>query len=162
MRGPKPEAVTLSEAERNDLEELVHRHRTPQQQALRGRIILAAAEGKNNSQIARDLAICVDTVRHWRRRWIGLQAASLDDLPVKERLEDVPRPGRPSQITAEQTCQMVALACEQPKERPISHWTGREIADEVMRRGIVVQISPRHAARLLKKEISSPISSAIG
>jgi hypothetical protein len=50
---------------------------------------------------------------------------------------------------------MVAMACEAPSERPISHWTGREIADEVMRRGIVKQISPRHAARLLKKGISN-------
>lgn len=162
MRGPKPDPLSLSEAERTELEVLVRRHGTPQQLALRGRIILAAAQGKNNSQIAADLAVCVDTVRSWRKRWLGLQAVSLDDLSVKERLEDAPRPGRPSQITAEQTCQMVALACEQPKERPISHWTGREIAEEVMRRGIVTQISPRHAARLLKKEISSPISSAIG
>ena len=123
MRGPTPEPVTLSDAERSELEELVRRHSTPQQ-ARRARIILAAAEGKNNSQIARDLAICVDTVRHWRRRWIGRHSASLEDLPVNERLEDVPRPGRPSQITAEQTCQMVALACEQPKERPISRLSG--------------------------------------
>ena len=88
-------------------------------------------------------------------RWIGLQTVSLEDLPVNERLSDVARPGRPSQITAEQTCQMIALACEQPKERPISQWTGREIADEVMARGIIPQISPRHAARLLKKGISN-------
>jgi transposase len=149
--------VTLSETERSDLEALVRRHSTPQQQALRGRIILAAAQGKNNSQIARELDVCVDTVRSWRSRWLGLQAVSLQAVSVGERLEDVPRPGRPSQITAEQTCQMVAMACEQPKERPISHWTGREIADEVMQRGIVPQISPRHAARLLKKTISSRI-----
>jgi transposase len=148
MRGPKPDLLTLSDAERTELDLLVRRHSTPQQLALRGRMILAAAEGKNNSQIARELGVCVDTVRAWRTRWIGLQAASLDDLSVKERLFDVPRPGRPSQITAEQTCQMVAMACEQPKERPISHWTGREIAEEVMQRGIVTQISPRHAARL--------------
>jgi putative transposase len=148
MRGPKPDPVTLSEPERSDLEELVRRHSTPQQQALRGRIILAAAQGKNNSQIARELDVCVDTVRSWRRRWLGLQAVSLQDLSVNERLEDVARPGRASQITAEQICQMVAMACEHPKERPISHWTGREIADEVMQGGIVQQISPRHAARL--------------
>ena len=157
MRGPKHEPLILSDAERTDLEELVRRHGTAQQLARRARIILAAAHGKNNCQIAGELSLCVDTVRHWRRRWIGLQAASLDDLPVKERLEDVPRPGRPCQITAEQTCQMVALAGAQPKERPISHWTGREIADEVMRRGMVAQFSPRHAARLLKKTIFSRI-----
>lgn len=157
MRGPKPDQLTLSDRERTEVEALVRRHGTPQQLALRGRIILAAAQGQNNSQIARELGICVDTVRLWRTRWIGLQAASLDDLPVGERLWDVPRPGRHAQITAEQTCRMVAMACEQPKDRPISQWTGREIADEVMRRGIVPQISPRHAARLLKKTISSRI-----
>lgn len=157
MRGPKPESLTLNTAERNQLEVLVRRHSTPQQLALRGRMILAAHEGKNNSQIGRDLGVSVDTVRQWRSRWIGFQAVSLEDVPVRERLRDGPRPGRPAQITAEQTCQMVALACEQPKERPISHWTGREIADEVIRRGIVAQLSPRHAARLLKKGISSRI-----
>jgi transposase len=157
MPGPKPDPLNLSEAERTELEGLVRRHGTPQQLAVRGRIILAATQGKNNSQIAQDLAVCVETVRMWRERWIGLQAVSLDDLSVSERLADAPRSGRHSQITAEQTCQMVAMACEQPKDRAISQWTGREIADEVMRRGIVAQISPRHAARLLKKPISSPI-----
>ena len=63
------------------------------------------------------------------------------------------RPGAPARITAEQRCQIEALACEQPEdsERPISHWTGREIADEIMKRGIVEQISARHAGRLLKR-----------
>lgn len=157
MRGPKPTPLTLSEKEQNDLEVLVRRHSTPQQVALRGRMILAAADGKNNSQIARELGVSVDTVRSWRMRWIGLQAVPLEELDVRERLTDIPRPGRPSEITAEQTCQIVALACEQPKARPISPWTGREIADEVIRRGILSTISPRHAARVLKKGISNPI-----
>jgi hypothetical protein len=52
---------------------------------------------------------------------------------------------------------MIALACEQPKERPISHWTGREIAEEMMQRRIIKYISPRHASRLLKKGISNLI-----
>jgi putative transposase len=45
------------------------------------------------------------------------------------------------------------LACQAPEKagRPISQWTGREIADEMVTRGIVESISPRHAARLLKK-----------
>jgi transposase len=155
MRGPKPEVLILNEEERNELKTLVRRHSTPQQQALRGRIILAADAGENNSQIARKEDVSVDTVRAWRKRWLALQGISREDLSISERLSDAPRPGRRSQITAEQTCQLMVLACEQPKERPISQWTGREIADEVMRRGIIGQISPRHAARLLKKGISS-------
>ena len=117
--------------------------------------MLGAADGKSNSEIAREVGLGVDRVREWRMRWIGLQAASLSELPVEERLSDLPRAGRPSEISAEQICQMVAMACEQPKERPISHWTGHEIANEVERRGIIQHISPRHASRLLKKGISS-------
>jgi hypothetical protein len=47
--------------------------------------------------------------------------------------------------------------CEKPEKagRPISQWTSRELADELIERGIVKTISPRHAARLLKKGISS-------
>jgi putative transposase len=53
---------------------------------------------------------------------------------------------------------MEQLACEAPEKtgRPISQWTGREIADELMARGIVENISARHATRLLKKGRSSP------
>jgi putative transposase len=134
---------------------LVSRHNTAQQMALRGRIILEANAGKNNSQLARELGLSVEPVRAWRTRWLGLQSIALADLSVQDRLSDIPRPGRRSQISAEQICQLIALACEQPKERPISQWSGREIADEAMARGIVKQISPRHAARLLKKGISS-------
>jgi putative transposase len=157
MRGPKAAVLSLSKEEQEALDKLVRRHSTPQQLAVRGRIVLAAAEGKGNSEIAREVGLGVDRVRQWRMRWIGLQAVSLSDLSVEERLADLPRAGRPSQISAEQICQLVAMACEQPKERPISHWTGRAIADEVQRCGIIEHISPRHASRLLKKGISSRI-----
>ena len=155
MKGPKPDPLSLSESERSELQRLVRRHSTAQQIVLRARIILEADAGLNNSQIARQLDLTPETVRLWRKRWLALQAVTLADLSVAERLSDIPRPGRPADFSAEQVCQIKALACEQPKERPISQWTGREIADEVMARGIVKQISPRHAARLLKKGISS-------
>jgi putative transposase len=100
----------------------------------------------------------------WRDRWVGFQGIDVDTLSVAERLQDSPRPGKRPQITPEQRCQMAALACEAPSKagRPISQWTGREIADEVMARGIVKQISPRHAARLLKKGACNRTASAIG
>ena len=123
MRGPKPDPLNLRELERNELERLVRRHNTAQQIALRGRIILAADAGKNNSQIARELGVSVETIGAWRTRWLALQPVALADLKVEDRLKDVPRPGRRSQISAEQCCQLIAMACEQPKERPISQWT---------------------------------------
>ena len=157
MRGPNPPTIVLADAVRQELAQLVRRHTTPQQIALRARIVLAAADGANNCQIARQLAVSLDMVRRWRERWRILQPASLDDLPVAERLTDAPRSGKPRQITAEQECQIVALACEPPADsaRPMSQWTGREVADEIKQRGIIGQISPRHAARLLKRGISN-------
>jgi putative transposase len=153
QKGPRPAELTLSEEEQTKLEAFVHRHSTPQQLAKRARMILLAAQGKRNAEIARELGVNVDTVRLWRGRWIASQAIPLIERSVAERLTDAPRPGKPSQITAEQWCLMIALACEQPKEHPISHWTGREIAEEMMLRGIIKYISPRHASRLLKKGI---------
>ena len=146
-------AIVLSEKEQEGLTQITKRHRSEQQVVLRARIVLAAAQGHSNVRIAGDLDINVDTVRLWRDRWAGLQGVDLDTLSIAERLQDAPRPGVTPKFRAEQRCQMAALACEAPSKagRPISQWTGREIADEMKARGIVEQISPRHAARLLKK-----------
>jgi transposase len=164
MRGPKPTRIELDESTCKALNELVRRHSTPQQLVVRARIILLAAEGKNHSQIARELGVSVDMALLWRNRWLSFAGIALEELSVRERLEDVPRPGKPSTISAEQVCQIVALACAAPEKagRPISQWTGREIADEIMRRGIVERISPRHAERLLERGICTPIAFVTG
>ncbi len=156
-RGPKPPMIELTSIERQELNNLLRRHSTPQQLTLRARIVLAAADGLNNGQIVRELGVSRDMAQLWRRRWLDLQAVSADDLSAPERLTDVPRSGAPARISAEAVCQIVALACEAPAQsgRPISQWSSREIADEVKNRGIVEQISPRHAARLLKRGISN-------
>lgn len=153
MPGPKAVAVRLSDEEKAGLEKVSRRHNVSQQIAKRARIILAIGECKSNSQVMREMNISRDMVRQWRQRWVDLQPIALADLSIEERLEDLPRPGTPARITADQVCQIQQMACEKPEEsgRPISHWTNREVADEVIKRGIVAQISPRHAARLLKK-----------
>ena len=164
MRGPKPPAIRLTDEERQGLLALARRHTTPQQVALRARIVLAAADGRNNAEIARECGVDVETARLWRGRWLGLQPVALCDLGVAERLADAPRSGTPARITPEQVARIVALACEAPGEsgRPISRWSTTELAAEIMRRGIVDTISPRHAARLLKRGTSSRTASATG
>ena len=164
MRGPKPPVITLTDELRQELDALRRRHSTPQQLALRARIVLAADEGANNCQIARLLDVSVIMVRRWRERWLALQPAAIDDLPVVERLSDAPRPGKPVRITDQQVCQITALACETPagSDRPISQWSSRELADEIKKRGIVEQLSGRHAARLLKRGPCNRTASAIG
>jgi len=158
MPGRKPARIEVSEKVRQELEKLAARHTTGQQKAQRARIILKAAEGKNHAEVAQELKISIDMATLWRGRWLALAGIGLDELSVEERLEDLPRPGAPSRLSADQRCQIEQMACEAPEKagRPISQWTGREIADEMVKRGVVESISARHAARLLKKGVSNP------
>ena len=164
MPGPRPPSVELTDAERRELEGLARRHTTGQQLAVRARIVLLAAEGLNNSEIARQLTLEPDTVRLWRQRWLRRTGVAVADVPVAARLADAPRSGTPARIGPEQVARIVALACEAPgaSGRPISQWSTTELAAEIMRRGIVATISPRHAARLLKRGISSRTGSGTG
>ena len=158
MPGPKPLAINLNDIERQGLELLVRRYTTGQQKVIRARIVLLASKGKNNREIANELEVSLDTARLWRQRWLDLQPIPLDDLSIEERLDDLQRPGVPPRLTANQICQIQQLACEKPEEsgRPISQWTSREIAAEIMKRDIVDTISARHSARILKKNDIQP------
>lgn len=156
--------VILSDKETEGLTRITKRHKSEQQQVVRAQIVLLAVQGYSNARISRELGVNVDTARKWRDRWVMLQGVDLETLSFDERLEDVPRPGKPSKITEVQRCEIAALACEEPLKagRPISQWTEREIADEVTKRGIVPKISPRHAARLLKKKrVETPFVSLL-
>jgi transposase len=156
-------SVTLTKQAQSELERLVNRHKVGQQLAVRGRIVLACGEGKSNRSIAKAEQVTIKMVSRWRQRWLALETLPLCELSVEERLEDLPRPGAPARITADQVCQIMALACEKPEgsERPISQWTAREVADEVMKRNLVEQISPRHAGRLLKRSIDQTSSDSV-
>ena len=153
--------VIVSPEQREQLEQLIRTHSTPQQLALRARMIVHAAGGVGVRESARELGVWPKTVRYWRKRWRQAD----DKHSVCERLADAPRSGAPPTYTAEQVCAVVAMTCEKPSEseRPISQWSQREIADEAIRRGIVPNISQRSVGRFLKKRpTSSRIVSATG
>lgn len=122
---------------------------------MRVQIIILAAKGYNNREIARDMGISLSTVRKWRRRWLATEG---QEKSVKERLQDALRSGAPSTFTPEQLTHLFAIACEPPKDsgRPISQWTSRELADEMQTRGIVKSISGRHVGRLLAEADIKP------
>jgi putative transposase len=143
------EPVMVALEQRGALEELVRARSTPQQLALRARMILHAAENVGVRESARELDVWPKTVRYWRKRWRQAPAAQ----PVPERLADAPRCGAPATYTPEQICAVIAMTCEKPSdsERPISQWSQREIADEAIRRGLVPTISQRSVGRFLKK-----------
>jgi transposase len=93
--------------------------------------------------------------RTWRERWLE---SCERQVPMGKRLQDAERIGAPLTFSAEQVIQLFAIACEKPaeSERPISHWTARELANEMVKRGIVKSISPRHVRRLLEEAQLKP------
>jgi transposase len=141
-------ALEVSEQQREELEAIVRKRTSPQQQVLRARIVLLASKGVGVHETMRRLRIARTTVQIWRRRW-----READQEDVMARLSDRPRSGAPATYAPEQVCAIVAIACERPEEcdRPMTHWTHRELADEAVKRGIVQSISPRAIGHFLKR-----------
>ncbi len=142
--------ILLSPEERCALEHLTRSPSTPQALARRARMILMAGDGARVDETAACLGVWRKTVSQWRGRWLS---GSGSGAPVSERLSDAPRSGAPARITAEQICRIVALACEPPSrsDRPVTHWSQQELADEAMKRGIVERISQRSVGRFFKR-----------
>jgi putative transposase len=151
----QPLTITLSDTDHQDLEKLALRPSTAQQIAQRAQIVLKAAIGQNNAEIARTLNISIKTVRQWRRRWVETTDQS---KTVMERLLDNLRSGAPLKFTLEQQVECMAMACRDPMEygRPISHWSAHELADELIKQGIVEHISPRQVGRWLAEAELKP------
>ena len=169
MRGPKPLEIKLTSVLKKILEKITLCYTNPYWLVLRAKIILYAAAGANNSEIAQRLDTTPNTVGKWRDGWLeaescllAAEAESLDEKVLKATitaaLSDAPRPGAPDTFTPEQLVQVVVIACEDPREsnREISHWTRRELADEIIKRKIVDTISPRHVGRILDEADLKP------
>jgi transposase len=148
---PLPGAVpvTLTAAERKTLKKRVRGAKTPYRDRLRAQIVLAAACGRDNARIARDLGVAVDTVRKWRGRFAARRLAGLTDLP---------RPGRPRQVSAVLRAAVVALACQLPAATgvPLSRWTGPELAAEIGKAGLASPISVSSIWRILAEHPIRP------
>ncbi|MBW4447316.1 MAG: helix-turn-helix domain-containing protein [Spirirestis rafaelensis WJT71-NPBG6] len=150
-----PKNLNISEGDRHELQQLINRHNTPQQIALRAKIILMASDGQNHREIARSLKINRQMARLWRNRWLETDEK---DLSIVQRLQDMERVGAPVKFSMEQVIELFALACSPPLDygRPISHWTPRELADEIIKQGIIQSISVCHVGRLLEEAELKP------
>jgi putative transposase len=141
--------VKLTSAERQELERITNKATMGQSLVRRARLILLADTGMAHQDIAKELGLSRHSgVSDWIKRWLDRA-----DKPVEARLFDAPRSGAPPRVGPEQTCQLIALACEPPQDygRPITHWTHRELAEELQAQGIVESISASQVGRLLKK-----------
>lgn len=113
------DVIVLGKRRRKRLERIVARASAPQHLVLRAKIVLAAWRREANAKIARDLRVCVDTVRTWRRRF------RREGIPG---LFDRPRPGRPPVYGISDQLLIVATATQVPPEVD-SQWTQRGLAE---------------------------------
>jgi transposase len=164
VAGAAPGAFPLSARQRQLLEGVVRRPTAPQRLVRRARIILELAAGHSPNQVAKQLKVLRQTVYKWRDRWrnryhhlMEAEAAEPNDKRLSTFLErqllDSYRCGRPALFSPEQLVKIIALACEHPQDsgRPLTRWTSRDLADELVQRGIVTAISRATVSRLLQE-----------
>ncbi|MBF6605385.1 MAG: IS630 family transposase [Chloroflexi bacterium] len=117
-RGRPLEELTVTAEEQARLTEWTRRPTTAQALAVRARIVLGAAEGRSNKDIAATLRITEPTVGKWRRRFL---AGRLDGLL------DEPRPGAPRTIGDADVERVIAITLESAP-RDATHWSTRSMA----------------------------------
>lgn len=117
MRVARP--VVLTEEQHQTLTTLSRSRTSPARLVERSRIVLLAAEGQENQQIATALAITPEKVARWRNRFLEGGVTALE--------KDAPRPGRPRVITA---AKVRALVHKTTQEKPdnATHWSTRTMA----------------------------------
>ncbi len=120
-RGPQLGELKLTMQEHNRLVEWTRRHKTSQALALRSRIVLACAQGADNSEVAKRCRVTRQTVGKWRRRFLEQR---LDGLL------DEPRPGAPRKLDDARIEQLIATTLNE-RPRQASHWSTRLLATKL-------------------------------
>jgi transposase-like protein len=111
--------IVLTIEERREVQRRVRARTSSQQAAQRARIVLRAAEGARNIDIAAELGIARHTAQQWRDRFAASRLAGLEDHPP------------PREYGAERQARILVVACQSPAELGWSgqtHWSVRDLA----------------------------------
>jgi transposase len=110
--------IVLDDAEKQGLKALIRKHGAPQSLAVRARIVLSAANGLTNKEIAAKLDVCAHTAGTWRNRFASYRM---------EGLYDEPRPGASRQIGDDEVVAAIRKTLETPP-KGATHWSLRTMA----------------------------------
>lgn len=144
-----PFLVELSCEDRAILEERAGSRSASHGLVVRARIVLLAADGVQNVDIAARVGVCVDVASRWRRRFSEEGITGLADRA---------RSGRPRRFGPGVVAGIKALACEPPEQRqvPLSRWSSAELAGQAVSEGLVSAISSSTVRRWLHADAIKP------
>jgi len=144
--------ITTSEKEKADLQELASSRAGEVRLAERAQIILLAEAGYTAAEIAEEVGTTPKTARKWCRRYLEERCRNADRT-VKEWLADGTRVGRKDTFDELFWVDVLAIATSDPSfyDRPITHWTSRELAEEVVNQELAESIHFTTIARFQKK-----------
>jgi transposase len=145
--------VTLTDEERERLEELTRKGTASVRMVRRAQTLLLAADEERDADIAKALRIGVATVERTRQRCV--------EEGVEASLRERPRPGARPKLGPKEQAMVVALACTKPPEGR-TRWTMQLLADRVVELEVVPDITDESIRRLLKRTSSSPGSRSSG
>jgi transposase len=164
----KTAKVTISERQQDILQTIANAPTASSQLRQRVTLILLAFQKRGNPEIAAAVGLSRRQISLWRRRWADAwqrliriectESHAALRRAIEQVLRDEPRSGSPGKFTPEQIVRILAVACEPPEKsgRPITQWTAHELADEVVKRGIVASISPTQVGRYLQEAALQP------
>jgi putative transposase len=166
MPTPKSPQIKVSDLQEKILTKISLQRTSSIREVERSRLLLEINKGLANTQIEAQSGFTKEQAQRWRRRWLSFESVLLTiemnkdkedveyvlEKKIREILKDAPRPGAVPTFSAEQYCQIVAIALEDPKDsgRAISQWSGEEIRQEAIKRGIVKSISKSQVGIFLK------------
>jgi transposase len=141
--------IVLSDGDRVELMRRAASYSEPYAVVIRAKIVLLAADGLENVEIAARVGVCVDVVTKWRKRFCQNGIGGLADLK---------RAGRRRVFAAAAVAQIKAMACEPPARRgaPLSRWSSAELADQAVAEGVVASVSASTVRRWLSEDSIKP------
>ena len=148
MGRPFASRIHIAPPVRARLERLVRSATAPRRLVDRTRIVLSAAAGLSNAEIARTFGFTEKTVRKWRNRFAALS--------TRAALDDGHRSGRPESIPVEVRCELMMMACDRPPEIALRDiWTYASLS-ECLRRSTGWLVSQSEIGRILRAEDFRP------
>jgi transposase len=137
--------VDLSDAEQEELQELIRRGKHSSRRVTRARMLLKAAAGCTDEEIVAALGVGLATVERTRKRFVERSLGALDEKP---------RPGAKPKLDAKAEARLIAEACSAAPEGQ-EHWTLQLLADRVVELKLAESYSYEAVRRVLKKMNSS-------